>query len=166
MADPEHLAKLKQGVKVWNGWREESPDISPNLKGADLQEGFLQRVSLNGADLSAADMRGSSTLLCHFQEARFAETRLDEIQMQGSDLSSAEFSDASLRQASLRECMLNGTRFTRCDLEGADLRKTMVTHAVFEQVRTEGTLYYGVAPWSGESGEKDWAKVLPTFDGE
>ena len=27
MANPEHLEILKQGVKVWNAWREEHPPL-------------------------------------------------------------------------------------------------------------------------------------------
>ncbi|MGA2411123.1 MAG: hypothetical protein ABSG46_12140 [Candidatus Binataceae bacterium] len=29
MANPEHLAKLKEGVEAWNQWREENPEILP-----------------------------------------------------------------------------------------------------------------------------------------
>ena len=36
MADEEHVALLKQGVVVWNKWREENPDIRLDLIGADL----------------------------------------------------------------------------------------------------------------------------------
>ena len=36
MADVEHVALLKQGVVVWNKWREENPDIRLDLIGADL----------------------------------------------------------------------------------------------------------------------------------
>jgi hypothetical protein len=31
MASPEHLAILEKGVDVWNKWREENPDIEPDL---------------------------------------------------------------------------------------------------------------------------------------
>ena len=31
MANEEHVALLKQGVEVWNKWREENPDIKPDL---------------------------------------------------------------------------------------------------------------------------------------
>jgi uncharacterized protein YjbI with pentapeptide repeats len=86
--------------------------------------------------------------------------------MQASDVGAAEFLDASLREAILRECDLNGTRFSNCDLRGTDLRKTMVTQAEFSNVQTEGTLFYGAAPWGGEGESKDWGKELPTFDGE
>ena len=32
MANPEHLEILKQGVDVWNRWREENPEVKPDLK--------------------------------------------------------------------------------------------------------------------------------------
>jgi len=37
MANPEHLAILKQGVKAWNEWRQDCPEIMPNLRSCELQ---------------------------------------------------------------------------------------------------------------------------------
>ena len=37
MANPEHLAILKQGVEKWNEWRRKNPNTFPNLRGADLR---------------------------------------------------------------------------------------------------------------------------------
>ena len=36
MVDEKHVALLKQGVEVWNKWREENPDIRLDLIAADL----------------------------------------------------------------------------------------------------------------------------------
>jgi len=36
MANDEHVSLLKQGVDAWNAWRDENPDIRPDLSGADL----------------------------------------------------------------------------------------------------------------------------------
>ena len=30
MGNPEHLAKLKEGVEAWNAWRGKTPDIMPD----------------------------------------------------------------------------------------------------------------------------------------
>lgn len=49
MANPEHLEILKQGVDVWNKWREEHPEVRP-----DLSRATLSRATLSGADLPAA----------------------------------------------------------------------------------------------------------------
>jgi len=31
MVNEEHVSLLKQGVEVWNRWREENPDVRPDL---------------------------------------------------------------------------------------------------------------------------------------
>ncbi|WP_181256577.1 hypothetical protein [Merismopedia glauca] len=41
MANPEHLHILKQGVEVWNQWREKNYRIEIDLSGADLSEANL-----------------------------------------------------------------------------------------------------------------------------
>jgi hypothetical protein len=46
MANDEHVALLKQGVEAWNAWREENPNILPDLSNADLS-----KASLIGANL-------------------------------------------------------------------------------------------------------------------
>ncbi|MDB9534757.1 pentapeptide repeat-containing protein, partial [Dolichospermum planctonicum CS-1226] len=68
MANPKHLAILKQGKEVWNKWRDENPDIIPdliksdlfmaNLSGADLREANLREANLSGADLREANLSG------------------------------------------------------------------------------------------------------------
>ncbi len=45
MANPEHLAKLREGVAVWNAWRAENPDVRPDLN----------KANLTGAHLTGAD---------------------------------------------------------------------------------------------------------------
>src|SRR6266699_1899693 len=60
MANQEHLAILKQGVKVWNKWREEHSDIQPDLSDANLYQANLYQANLYQANLSKADLRRSS----------------------------------------------------------------------------------------------------------
>ena len=52
MTNQEHLDILKQGVEVWNQWREEHPDIQPDLSEANLNGAILNRADLNGAVLN------------------------------------------------------------------------------------------------------------------
>ena len=63
MADEEHLAKLKQGIAAWNVWREEKPDVRPDLTWADLRgvtlfadvgDANVRRVNLSNVNLSKA----------------------------------------------------------------------------------------------------------------
>src|SRR5438045_119653 len=52
MVNREQFDILKQGVKIWNQWREEHLDIVPDLSKADLSGANLQDAFLNDADVS------------------------------------------------------------------------------------------------------------------
>ncbi len=55
MANAAHLKILTmEGVSAWNKWRDENPDIRP-----DLRESILPGLDLSGADLSAANLSGA-----------------------------------------------------------------------------------------------------------
>jgi hypothetical protein len=44
MANEEHLSILKSGLPQWKQWRRDSPDIRPDLSGADLKGMNLEGV--------------------------------------------------------------------------------------------------------------------------
>ena len=47
MPNEEHLELIKQGVDVWNKWREEHLDIRPDLSEANLRVlGFMIIVAI------------------------------------------------------------------------------------------------------------------------
>ena len=46
MANDDHIAVLKKGVDAWKAWRQENPDVLPNLSGADLFEAHLFEAHL------------------------------------------------------------------------------------------------------------------------
>jgi hypothetical protein len=52
MANEEHVALLRQGVKIWNTWREANPHVSPNLHDAVPRGSNLIRVDPFRAALS------------------------------------------------------------------------------------------------------------------
>jgi uncharacterized protein YjbI with pentapeptide repeats len=54
MADLEHLQIIRQGVDVWNEWRQKSPELILDLRRADLSE-----ANFSGTDLSNATLIGS-----------------------------------------------------------------------------------------------------------
>ncbi len=69
MANEEQLKILKQGVEVWNEWREEHPDEKINLRGANLKG-----KNLSGADFHGADIRGTSFQNAILVGANFSKT--------------------------------------------------------------------------------------------
>jgi hypothetical protein len=64
MANPKHLAMLKQDVESWNSWRvkhSDRPDLSnADLRGANLSRANLIGADLRGANLSRADLSGAN----------------------------------------------------------------------------------------------------------
>lgn len=84
MANEEHLTILKQGVEVWNRWREENRGVRPDLRGADLREADLREADLSETDLSWANMRGA-----YFRGAELRQADLRRADLRGADLSLA-----------------------------------------------------------------------------
>jgi len=54
MPSQAHLDILRQGVEVWNQWRNEHAARQLDLSGADLYRADLRGADLKGADLSLA----------------------------------------------------------------------------------------------------------------
>ncbi|NIR13242.1 MAG: pentapeptide repeat-containing protein, partial [Desulfobacterales bacterium] len=60
MANSEHVAKLKEGVRAWNTWRQANPDIQPDLAESSFVMAELNGMDLRWADLSMSDLRGAN----------------------------------------------------------------------------------------------------------
>ena len=115
MANQEHVDILKQGIDVWNDWRERHPEVDPDLRKTDHKIGFFVK-SINGANFSRTDLRGTSLILsdpCNvdfsnakLQKAKLFQLSLSKVNLSGADLSGADF---------------NGTRFYDVHFNGANL---------------------------------------------
>ena len=64
VVDQEQLAILKQGVEVWNKWREDNPDVEIDLIRADLWGANLSNANLRGAILVNTDLTSSILTDC------------------------------------------------------------------------------------------------------
>jgi uncharacterized protein YjbI with pentapeptide repeats len=56
MANEEHLARLKRGVKAWNRWRSAHPEIQPDLRQAKLYTADLPKANFSYTDLSGPEI--------------------------------------------------------------------------------------------------------------
>ncbi len=108
MANQEHLDILKQGVEAWNKWREEHPDVKPDLIGADLRKAALQ-----GAYLRAVDFRNANLM-----EANLSGADLSDADLCVTDLTHADLSNASLLGARLLKTILTDAILTNCSIYG------------------------------------------------
>jgi uncharacterized protein YjbI with pentapeptide repeats len=118
MANEEHLAILRQGVEVWNRWREEHPGVAPDLSGASLR-----RLPFVGYNLCGAVLREA-------------------------DLSRADLSQADLRDALLGRANLELTRLAGADLRGADLQRAMLLETDLSDANLTGCRVYGASVWA------------------
>ena len=132
MAKQEHLDILKRGVEVWKQWREEHPEIRPDLRKANLERANLIRADLRNANLSEADLRNanlseadlSSADLssANLTDAKLIEANLERADLIGAGLSRADLSRSFLREANLSKADLNNANLSEADLSNADLR--------------------------------------------
>jgi uncharacterized protein YjbI with pentapeptide repeats len=118
MANDEHVALLKKGVKAWNEWRRENFDVKQDLSyahlgGADLSGANLSRAYLYNADLRKADLR----------KADLSYARLGEADLSGANLSANLFKD------------LRGAYFSRADIEAT--RRTLLVSGRYLSNRTD-----------------------------
>ena len=60
MANPEHVAKLKEGIESWNEWREKNPDRQLDLSEVDLRRVNLGAPADVGDVYRAVDLTGAN----------------------------------------------------------------------------------------------------------
>jgi uncharacterized protein YjbI with pentapeptide repeats len=125
MADKEHLAILKQGVEVWNRWREENPDIW----GVDLRGAYLRMANLSGANLSDANLSEADLNRANLSDANLNEANLSEADLSGADLSWASLRGANLRGANLHHADLFCADLRRADLSEVNLGEANLSEA-------------------------------------
>lgn len=136
MANPEHLAILKQGVTVWNEWRNSTsgePDLSEadlhhmNLRGINLVRASLFRANLSGINLTDADLTATS-----FIEANLRSAKLSNAYMLGTLLNRADLSHATMRELHLQQADLIGANLTRVILNGSDLSEANLRNCILQ----------------------------------
>jgi uncharacterized protein YjbI with pentapeptide repeats len=119
MADPEHLAMLKQGSQAWNEWRRRQGEkLVPDLTEADLSRADLGGSLLSGSLLSHADLSNANLSWSHLVRADLARANLANAKLVAARLEEANLSGADLTGADLYGALIGGTNFTRAVLKG------------------------------------------------
>lgn len=159
MANEEQLRILKQGVKVWNTWREENHEIKVDLRGADLDGADLSGIDLKDARLTRANFRGSnlggarltranlsrSTLIgSSLHQATLNETRLTETILMDADLRDADLSSSYLHRTVLATSNLTGAYLYSTYFNEVFLNQSRFTHAALAYT-TFGSCDLGIA---------------------
>jgi uncharacterized protein YjbI with pentapeptide repeats len=121
MANQEHLDILKQGVEVWNHWRDENTNIRPDLNGADLSYTNLFQVYLTQTDQSETNP----------PQIFIVGLNLSDTDLIGTTLIKAFLRRANLSRANLSRAILDGTDLYGANLKGANLSGAFLGAAEF-----------------------------------
>jgi uncharacterized protein YjbI with pentapeptide repeats len=156
LTNPEHLQILKQGVKVWNAWREQNEKIRPDLRevhliGAILYAVDLHRVDFSRAHLAQASLQGANLIGAHLGEADLGRAYLYGAQLYGAHLGWTYLYEAFLHRADLRKAnlgladltgaFLQGANLTGADLREANLTRADLTGADLSEVQLDETVF-------------------------
>ena len=139
MANQEHLDILAKGIEPWNAWREQYPNVRPDLSNASLPSAVLRGMNLKHADAAGADfsaarltsadltgarVTGATLIEADLRMARLKGADLTRARLIAADLGGADLKNADLSDADLSGAYLRGTRMERTSLTGARLRGT------------------------------------------
>jgi hypothetical protein len=196
MANEEQLSILKQGVEVWNEWREMEPleridlikaDLRKvNLTGADLGEADLSEANLSEANLSDGDFRHANLYRANLGKAHISNANLSEAflwdaeiyetnlrganlrgtDLSGADLSGADLSEADLAYADLRRATLNAVSLRGANLTGTYLFQSDLIRANIEGAKISKSYVYGVNVWDLEGEFKEEQDLIITPPGQ
>jgi uncharacterized protein YjbI with pentapeptide repeats len=161
MANAEHLELLRQGVDVWNAWRDENIDIRP-----DLSESCLQSADLRGANLFKANLSGANLSLATLSLANLTGANLAKVhavgdtvlfpdgttaflgaRFVGADLRGADLTKANLSGADLRGARLGGANLSGADLSFGNLRSAELVGTNLADAVLTGCRVYGISAW-------------------
>jgi hypothetical protein len=118
MANREHLNILAQGIKAWNKWREENPDIIPDLRLLRLNDVKLEGINLSLTNLLHIDFSHTKLLNADFSLADIRNANLCDADLSYSNLTSACLAHTKLNQAILDQAVVGATIFDGIDLRG------------------------------------------------
>lgn len=165
MANPQHLALLREGVETWNQWRKERVEEERENSVQAAGNGYIKKRYPHHVDLSDADLEDCDLSLADLSGANLRGARLVHANLLGADLHQADlyraiFNIASLEYADLREAYLVETSMAdvnlwRADLRNANLSWTSFFHAfLVEADLREADLTQTNFTWAVLSGAK------------
>ena len=168
MANPEHLKILKQGVEVWNKWREDNPDVYPDLSLValyvdnviDMRAAALEQVIMSGREnrgvsldhfnLSNTFLRGSFLRGADFNRANLT----------GAKLWGANISEVSVVDSNLTMADLIGVDFTHAHLKGTKLNETKLMQVNFTNSSIINTDFSGSEMFMTVFGNNDLRSAI------
>ena len=168
MAVAEHVEIFKKGSQVWNAWRDENPNLSPDLSDIDFEKdvhtykemydmpeftGYnlshmnLNRITARNSYFISCFFAGSSlnfsdVCFSFFQNCSFKEASLAVSKIGSAEFHECDFTNSDLSYCSAEETNFSGSKFIATKLSNMSLVKTDFTDTVINETRV-----YGISAW-------------------
>jgi uncharacterized protein YjbI with pentapeptide repeats len=142
MANKEQLAILKQGIGVWNKWREEYPNTEIHLSGVDLSSANLKWANLVGADFTGANLNSANLREANLRKANLSESSLCKTNLSRCILREAKLFRATLTDANLTEANLFNADLTNANLVGVDFSNANLVEANLSASKLSNSLLF------------------------
>lgn len=139
MANPEHVAILKQGVKVWNAWRREDkwqtrPDLSGlDFSGLEMEEAPLAYTILAGCKFNSVKFQDPNFEGSILHDVEFGDAFIEGANFQMADLEQATFNHAHLIASQFHLAKLAKVSFDFADLSFVNFQSCEVVDARFNK---------------------------------
>lgn len=143
MANPEHLAILKQGVAVWNEWKSKTTEQA-DLSGADIRGVVPRRENLRGVDFSGANLIKANFSSVNLSGANLRRAELYGASFQSADLSYADFGRADCSGADLSNANLSGADLSRANIGYTNFNRAYLHETDLTEVALYGTVFIDV----------------------
>lgn len=196
MANQDHFAILKQGVKVWNDWRRSEPSIVPDLADVDLTENTLNEIDFSKTNLENAIFNNASLNSANFEKANmmwtklggtklknsiFRDTKIQQANFLGADLRETDFSYADIRSSQIVYANLSNAQLSFADIRLADLRDSKFIGAILRQTNLmyatlvdtdfsradlSGSRIFGISAWNVNLTDAIQTDLVITPSGE
>ncbi|MGJ3252156.1 MAG: pentapeptide repeat-containing protein, partial [Elainellaceae cyanobacterium] len=170
MANEEHVKILKQGVEAWNLWRQENPEVKPDLRSADLRSANLSNANLSNAnlsnanlrysDLSAANLSYSNLSAANLSAADLSYSNLSNSNLRYSDLNAANLSYSNLRYSDLSAANLSYSNLSYSNLRYSDLSATNLSAAILSGAILSNANLRGAEINEGTQIDEKWRLVI------
>jgi uncharacterized protein YjbI with pentapeptide repeats len=141
MANPEHLKILKQGVEAWNKWREENPEVRPDLSGRSV---VFEGEKFGHANFCNTNFKGAILRDSRFYRAELHGAVLDEAVLERASFYKAKLNNSSFKQAKMWNARFLMARLEVADMTGAKLNGADLRDSIFYKVNFNGADLSGV----------------------
>lgn len=168
MADQDHFKLFLQGPKVWNEWRNENPQIEPDLSGEFIYPHFARtnKGPLRKADVASSDPEipfnfyRTNFHKSSFESAIFPNADMRECYLYETDMSRAGFPGANFNGSKIRKAYCSSTDFSNAIFVDCVLNNSTFIGVNFSGATIEGCNVYGVSAWEIILDDKTIQKEL------